>query len=209
MATKRTPKQNDSAPSNGELDTSYITHQRGMFKSGIVAQIGSHAYTVWSAIKTHADFETGECWPGIRHLMEMTGLASPTVQAAIKTLEEAHMLRVKRLGQKNVYVPRERLDVRIGSRIICTIVVDYVPLTMRERLAKLKVAAMAGDMSDKDVWADVELLPGPGMVLDAEKGTFGARIIADEVTVPTVTVAAMRENLRGVAEEMRKTLPKK
>lgn len=212
MATKKSPaKPKDDMSVQGELDTTYLTHQRGMFTSGLAAQIKADAYMVWAAIKTHSDFETGECWPGIRQLMEITGMGTDQVQRAIKKLEESHLLRVNRGSGKrpNVYVPRERLDVRVGSRIICTIVIDYVPLTMRERLAKLKAAAMAGDLSDKDVWADVELIPGPGMVLDAEKGTFGTTMRADEVTAPTVSVTAARDRLRDIAEEMRKSLPKK
>lgn len=208
MATR---KQKDDMAVQGELDTTYLTHQRGMFTSGLAAQIKADAYMVWTAIKAHSDFETGECWPGIRQLMQMTGMGTDQVQRSIKKLEDAHLLRVKRGGGKrpNVYVPRERLDVKVGSRTICTIVIDYVPLTMRERLAKLKAAAMAGDLSDKDVWADVELIPGPGMVLDAEKGTFGSSMRADEVSEPTVSVTAARDRLRDIADEMRKNLPKK
>lgn len=207
MATKKT----DRASLMAEMDTTFITHQRDMYNSGLIARIGGAAFVVWGALKAHADFETGESWPGIRRLVEQTGYSSPTVQEAIKRLEEEYMLRVNRLGKKNIYVPRERLDIRVGERIICTVVIDYVPLSMRERLAKLKAAAMAGDMRNEDVWAGVELIPGPGMIFDQTTGTFKSKMIADEVTLPTLstaTVTAMRERLRGTAEEMRKKLIK-
>ena len=143
----------------------------------------------------------------------MTGLASASVQGSIKTLEQAHLLRVTRLGKKNIYVARERMDVRVGSRIICTIVVDYVPNTMRERLAKLKEAALAGDMDSEDVWADVDVLPGPGMVYDKGSGTFKGRMRADEVPqlgpAGKDSAAIEREKLRKVANETRQKLLKK
>ena len=165
----------------GDIDTTYLTQQRDMFGSGLVAQIGSAALTVWLAIKSHADFQTGEAWPGVRRLMELTGMASITVQDAIRKLLDAHMLREsRRMGRSIVYVARERMDVRIGARVICIVVVDYVPNAMRERLAKLRSAAL-GNLSDADVWAEVEVLPGPGMQYDSEKKAFVSKLAADEV----------------------------
>ena len=58
-------KDNAPAPKGvrGDLDATYITQQRDMFASGLAAQIGVYAYTVWSAIKYHSDFQTGQSWP--------------------------------------------------------------------------------------------------------------------------------------------------
>ena len=197
----------------GEIDTTYQTQQRDMFTSGLAASIGVNAFAVWHAIKSHANYETGKCWPGIRRLMELTGIASGPVQVAIKSLERAHLLKVTRLGKKNIYVARERMDVRVGKRVICTIVVDYVPNTMRERLARLKEAALVGDMDSEDVWADVDVIPGPGMVYDKAIGGFKGRMRADEVPQASPagkdTVAFEREKLRKIANETRKSVPKK
>lgn len=214
-----TPSSPDSLPTGlvADIDTTYLTQQRDMFASGLMAQIGPHALAVWLAIKSHADFATGEAWPGVRRLMEQTGLASATVQKAIKRLHEARMLReARRMGQIVVYVARERMDVRIGPRVICTIVVDYVPLAMRERLAKLKAAA-AGDFKAADVWTEVELLPGPGMVYDPQRGTFVAMLLADEVPQQALSstatpmfpaVEAARERIKATAKALRR-VPKK
>jgi hypothetical protein len=106
----------------GDLDITYQTQQRDMFASGLAASIGVNAFAVWHAIKSHADFQTGECWPGIRRLMELTGLSTDPTQAAIKKLKAFHLLRVNKRGRRNHYVARERMDVRIGKRVICTVV---------------------------------------------------------------------------------------
>ena len=192
----------------GDIDTTYHTQQRDMFSSGLAAEIGVHAFAVWHAIKSHADFQSGQAWPSIRRIVELTGCADKTVQAAIKTLLASHLLRVSKKGQKNLYVARERMDVRVGDRVICTVVIDFVPALMRERLAKLK-AAGKGDMKAQDVWAQVDLLPGPGMKLDASKGSFSGVMRADEV--PTQLPAhEAREALKTIANQMRvKRLPQK
>lgn len=191
----------------GDLDATYITQQRDMFASGLAAQIGVYAYTVWCAIKYHSDFQTGKSWPGIRHLSELTGISDKTVQAAIKTLEGAHLLRVTRKGSRNIYVARERMDVRVGDRVICSIAVDYVPSTMRQRLEALR-GATSGEIDAADVWAEVELIPAPGMEHDSKTGTYKGRMRADELPSQNdfsgaKSVIEAREKLRLQAEEMR------
>ncbi len=195
-------KSNSLLSIRGEIDTTYHTQQRSMFASGLAAEIGVHAFAVWHAIKSHADFQTGVAWPGIRRLCELTGASDKTVQAAIKTLVAAHLLRVTKRGQKNLYVARERMDVRIGDRVICTIVVDFVPATMRDKLAKLKGAAAGEIEADENVWAHVELIPGSGLVLDAQKGTFKTVLKADEI--PEIEKISPSQSSSSVAEDRKK-----
>lgn len=199
-------------PVRGDIDTTYTTHQRDMFTSGLVAEIGGSAFTVWNAIKWHCDFNTGESYPGIRRIAKITGMSTQTVENAIKKLISSHLLRISRKkGQQNVYVARERIDVRVGNRVISTIVVDFIPDQMRERLAALKRAG-SGISDEDDVWAQVELLPGPGMTLDALRGTFIGSMRADEIPeqVPLMTpslaqsVPQVRDDLRKLANQLRK-----
>lgn len=196
----------------GDIDTTYHTQQRDMFASGLAADIGIAAYAVWNAIKSHADFNTGDSYPGIRKIAELTGMSVNPVQDAIKKLVEFHLLRVvKQVRKTNHYIACERMDVRVGSKVICTVVVDYIPAQMRERLAKLKGAA-SGDMSKEDVWAQVELIPGPGMKLDASSGTFKSDMRADEIpqqlnhseaAVMLPSAKAAREQVKLIADQMR------
>ena len=58
----------------GDIDTTYQTMQRDLFTGGLVGRIGPNAFAVWSAIKHHADFESGFAWPSVRRLAEMTGM---------------------------------------------------------------------------------------------------------------------------------------
>ena len=92
------------------------------------------------------------------------------------------------------------MDVRVGDRVVCPIAVDYVPAQMRERLAALR-GATAGEISSADVWAEVEIFPGPGFEHDAQNGTFKGRMRADEIPSgedlsKTKTVEEARAKLR-------------
>lgn len=192
------------------IDTTYQTQPRDIFASGLAAQIGANALGVWLAIKSHADFTTGEAYPGVRRLMVLTGLASGTVQKALATLLEAHMLRVARkVGQRHYYIARERMALRVGSRVLYTIVLDYVPNSMRQRLARLK-AACEGDSEAQDVWAEVEVLPGLCLEWAPNAKTRKVKMPAEEVPVsaPATTTDKARADeartkLKLLVDEMR------
>lgn len=187
---------------SGDIDTTYQTVQRDLFTSGLAAQIGPNAFAVWSAVKVHADFESGQAWPSIRKLADMTGLGSATVMRAIEALEQAHMLRKEARGwprnpgkgtkgRTHTYVARERLDVRLGSRVLCTIVVDYLPFQVHKRLKEVKDALQAPYPKSPeeqkkldDVWAQVDILPGPGFEWDPEAKKLSAKVHANELPEP-------------------------
>lgn len=167
----------------GEIDTTFQTHQRDIFSSGLVAQIGSDAFCVWSVIKYHADFNTGIAYPGIRRLIGMTGMSSLTVQNCIKTLEKHNLLKVDKGGRSrtNRYTARERLQVKIGGQLICSIYVDYKPSKIRDQLRRLKnsLSPDAGDDQDSKIFAEVEIVIDPKFKLDETTQTFKGDFVFD------------------------------
>lgn len=167
----------------GQIDSSFTTEQRDLFASGLVAEIGVNAYAVWQAIKYYADYRTGEAFPGMRTIATKLGLSQPTVHRAVKGLEAARLLRVtkahtKRRGQ--TYIARERLRVTLGQTVLCTIVVDYVPNTLRQRLSRIEQSLITGE-PDPEAFAEVEIIPGDGFVWDAEAGVLRGRVAAKEI----------------------------
>lgn len=193
----------------GDIDTTYHRQQRDMFASGLAAAIGVAAYAVWNAIKSHSDFNTGDSYPDLRRIASLTGMSINPVQDAIKKLETFYLLRViKRPRKNNHYIAMERMDVKVGNKVICTIVVDYIPSKMRERLEKLKGAAK-GEIDAADVWAQVTVLPGPGLKLDESSGTLQGKMRADEIPEqleqPDAVAARQeaRRQLKQLADEMR------
>lgn len=174
----------------GEIDSTFQTQQRDMFTSGIVAEIGVNAYAVWSVIKCYADFMTGEAYPGMREIGKKIGLSQPSVSRAVEILKEAHMLRIvdsakfKRKGQ--TYIARERLAVRLGGKIICFIVVDYVPANLRNKLKQINNALKTGEQ-DQEMWAEIEIVPGDGFIWDMKSKTLKSSIKASSIPVNSST----------------------
>ena len=164
----------------GRINTSFATYQADLFESGLVAQIGVSSFAVWSAIKAHADYQTGMSWPSIRRLMDLTGLASATVQKCLKTLEASNLLRSEVKGKSRYYLARERLDISLGSRVICTVVVDYVPAQLRTKLAKVKAALESGK-DDPEAFASVEIILGTGFHWDDKAKVLRGAVKASEL----------------------------
>lgn len=193
----------------GEIDTTYQTMQRDLFAGGLAAKIGANAFAVWSAIKYHADFESGHAWPSIRRLAEMTGIGKTSVMRAVATLEAEHMLRKAATGwpsnpskggrgHSHTYIACERLDVRLGARVICTIVIDYVPHRLADKLAAVKDALHNPDKADPALWAEVRILPGEGFAWDPTRKALVAQIPVQEVAAE----AARRGPPAGVREKL-------
>lgn len=162
----------------GTLDTTFGTFQRDLFESGLVAQIGPNSFAVWTAIKHHADFNSGIARPGIRRLCELTGLTDKTVMKCIDTLKDARLLRIIEQGSRKKatrYIATERLDVRLGNRLLCTIVLDYIPTQIRETLNKIGQTLKSGE-PNPDAFAQVEIVPGEGFSWDANRGVLRASI---------------------------------
>ena len=200
----------------GQINTNYGTYQTDLFQSGLVAEIGSSSFVVWCAIKNHSDFRNGRSWPSIRRLMKMTGLASATVQRAITGLENNRLLRSTVKGQRRYYIARERLDLKFGDQTLCTIVVDYVPNTLREQLTKIKAVLETGE-KNPTAFVNVEIIPGMGLVWDSKLALLRAVVPINDT--PHIADPLSDEELSPLALQARKisqraksnihTLPKK
>lgn len=204
---------------DGKIDSTFGTFQRDMFESGLAAEIGANCFITWVAIKTHADFNTGAAWPSIRRLAEITGLAANTVQKAIHSLEAAHLLRVIKAGTQRSstrYIACERLDVRLGNRLLCRIVIDYVPAQVRAQLHRIKETLTTGERNP-EAFAQVEIIPGDGFVWDPSTGTLkGAVPIremptkeASEIDAEAFAASALGLRVAGIRKTAQKRLQKK
>lgn len=183
----------------GTLDTTFGTFQRDLFESGLVAQIGANSFAVWTAIKTHADFQTGQAWPSIRRLCELTGLTDKTVSRCLDTLQESHLLRIVQKGNRHRstrYVARERMDVRLGDRLLCVIVIDYVPARLRQTLHKISQTLKQTGEPNPEAWAEVEIVPAEGFSWDAQRGVLRASIPVADLP-PASPPAALPDSLAG------------
>lgn len=174
--------------SQATLDSTFTTSQRDLFTSGFVAEIGANAFTIWNAVKAYADFATGQAYPGMRRLGNDVGLSPATVKRAVDILIANKLLRVvdghtKKKGQ--TYIARERLSIRFGEVLICTIVVDYVPSKIKDKLRNIKEALRVGESSG-DLFAQVEIIPALGFKYDQSTGTFKGELALEKIPVPKI-----------------------
>lgn len=179
---------------SARIDSSFATSQRDLFESGLAAEIGMNSFGVWTAIKHHSDYETGRAWPGMRRLAELTGLNKDTVNGCVRSLIEHKLLRVVEAGgprKSNTYIARERLDVRLGDRILCTLVMDYVPARLRGQIRDIEDGLRKGKASE-EVFAHVEIIPGPGFAWDPKANVLRAAIPARELPAPADDATAKR-----------------
>ena len=84
----------------------------------------------------------------------------------------------KRKGQ--TYIARERMSIRLGNRVLCTIVIDYVPGTLRGKINRLESALSTGE-DDPEAFAEVEIIPGPGFEWDPSTRTLRGTVAAKEI----------------------------
>lgn len=198
-------------PANAvSIDSSFATSQRDLFESGLVAQIGANAFACWMALKHHADYSTGRAFPGVRRIAELVGLNKDTVARCLHTLAEARLLRSTPRGRGKAYVARERLDVRLGDAVACSIIVDYVPAQIRQKLLAVEAALESGKAWDDEAFAEVEIIPGPSFEWDpvskSLKGRLSARSLAS-ATSPSESNA--REQFRQLLDAMKRKQPLK
>lgn len=169
----------------GRIDSTFGTFQRDMFESGLAAEIGANCFITWVAIKTHADFNNGMAWPSIRRLGEITGLSVNTVQKAITGLETANLLKIVKIGnqrQSTRYIARERLDVKLGNRLLCRIVMDYVPAKIKANMHKIQETLKSGKRNP-DAFTEVEIIPGDGFIWNPQTGTLQSQIPIRELPI--------------------------
>lgn len=196
----------------GRVDTSFQTLQRDLFASGLAARIGMNSFGVWLAIKSHADYNSGEAWPGMRRLADLTGLSVGSVQKSVHVLVDAKLLRVVRQvkgksRRGNTYIALERMDVRLGDRVLCTIVLDYVPATLRLRLAGIEQALKVGEASP-EAFSQCEIIPGDGFTWNKDRGSLQASIPAKDIPPPDLTEEQLKAPLVQRVLEIQKRVKK-
>lgn len=199
----------------GRIDSTFGTFQRDMFESGLVSEIGANCFVIWIAIKTHADFNSGTAWPSIRRLAEITGLSVNTVQKAISGLETANLLKIIKIGnqrQSTRYIARERLDVRLGNRLLCRIVMDYVPSKIRATMHSIQETLKSGERNP-EAFSQVEIIPGEGFIWNEKTGTLQAQIpirdiptrAREEINAESFAASALGLKMAGIKAKSKLT----
>lgn len=139
----------DRQPDMFNAETTWFHLFHTMFTNGDVAKVGPYAFTVYCAIKAHTNFGTGQAFPGIERIMELTGISRAQVKRVLDVLEEAGYLHIAReTGRKNKYTLREKVAITDAyGRPAAVATWDYLPRTVSETVADLRNVLVTGDFA--------------------------------------------------------------
>ena len=119
---------------------------RDMIDSGDMAKLSGSAIKVYLVIKAHTNFATGKAFPAVETIAEKSGLSAPQVRRELKTLEMFGYLTRSKTGRNNVYVTREKVQVRDQEgRPTAVATWDYLPQGVQDAVADLKNVLVTGD----------------------------------------------------------------
>jgi DNA-binding transcriptional regulator YhcF (GntR family) len=111
-----------------------------------VAEIGCSAFTLYCAIKAHADFHDGVSIPSQKDLATQTGLSERQIRSSLKVLEKHGLLEKKREWKHNVYQLREKIILE-GAVATWT----YLPSSLKAARHELQNFLLTGDAKDAKI----------------------------------------------------------
>jgi hypothetical protein len=94
--------------------------------------IGATALAVYTVLSRYANRKTGECWPSMGRLAHLLDLARNTVKAALRTLEQAGLIAIRR-----------RRDPAGDATSHLYTLLDCAPNAVDARLTRRHAAAVA------------------------------------------------------------------
>jgi hypothetical protein len=121
-----------------------------MFDQGDVAKMGPYAFTVYSVIKSHANYHTGISSPSIETIAEKAGMSCSQVKRELDVLESAGYLARTKSGRSNLYTLIENIEVtnKDGETEALTSW-SYIPKRTSAAVGQLKRSIGTGDLSSK------------------------------------------------------------
>jgi hypothetical protein len=126
-----------------DIDTSFFTLFRQMFKQGTVAKIGVYAWATYTCIKSHADFDDGLSIPTRKQISQETGLSERQVQRSLKILEDEGLLTKSKEWKRNVYRIKEKL---VDKQTVITW--DHLPSALKKARQELHNFLLTGNSKD-------------------------------------------------------------
>ena len=129
-----------------DIDTSFFTLFRQMFKQGTVAKIGANAWLVYTCIKAHADFNDGLSIPLLKDMVEQTGLSERAIYRALNLLEAEGLLTKSKEWKRNVYRIKEKL---VDEQTVVTW--DHLPAALKRARQELQNFLLTGNAKDAKI----------------------------------------------------------
>lgn len=128
-----------------QATTTWFHVFRSMIESGDVRSIGPHSLAVYVVLKSYSNFSTGKSFPSISTIAHGSGVSDRQVKRSLRVLEEHGYIVRKRVGRRNEYVLREKVQLKSAAGAIAAVASwDYVPNCVARATADLKNVLVAG-----------------------------------------------------------------
>lgn len=131
-----------------KVDTTWFSIFRTTIASGDMAKMGPYAFAVYCVIKTHANFTTGNAFPSIELISELSGISNAQVRREIHTLENIGYLLKQKIGRSNLYRVKERVGISdLSGNLHAVADWDYRPNHMMAAIDEIKNTVSLGDLT--------------------------------------------------------------
>ena len=117
-----------------------------MIAEGMIADIGVYSFAVYTAIKSHINYTTGDAFPSIELIAKLTGMTDRQAIKSLAVLEQKGLVTKERHGRKNHYKLNELFNIQKGDDVIGSATVEYKPNTIQETIQELKTALAEGNL---------------------------------------------------------------
>ena len=118
-----------------------------MIAEGMIADIGVYSF-VYTAIKSHINYSTGEAFPSIELIAKLTGMTDRQAIKSLAVLEQKGLVTKERHGRKNHYKLNELFNIQRGDDVIGSATIEYKPNTIQETIQELKEALAEGNLAN-------------------------------------------------------------
>lgn len=133
-------------------DTIWFHVFHSMYSTRDVNKMGPYGLAVYMAIKAHTNFKTGEAFPGIPLIAELSGMSESQVKRGLTTLKEMKYLTVQKMGRQNLYTLREKIVIQDSAgRPSAVATWDYLPDSVKAAVADLKNVLVTGKMGSAQI----------------------------------------------------------
>lgn len=156
-----------------------------MFVQGTVAKIGVYAWTVYTCIKAHADFNDGLSVPSQKDIIAQTGLSERQVQLSLKVLEKEGLLTKTKEGRSNVYRVKEKL---VDKNTVVTW--DHLPAALKKARQELQNFLLTGNAKDAKIihieHLTLNVVQGDHVEVQGDQHVTNIQVDLDKITDPAL-----------------------
>lgn len=125
---------------------------KSMFDHGHVAKMGPYAFTVYSVIKSHANYNSGIANPSIEVIAQKSGISCSQVKRELDVLVAGGYLNRDKRGRSNRYTLIEKIEIsNEGGRAVALASWTYVPSQTSKATSGLKHTIETGELTSSKI----------------------------------------------------------